>query len=122
MKAACQNWPANSARQTIHRDLTCPRLEPIVELEFGHVPSRVIRLLRRSPSELTRLNRLWRRSPVAQRAARAVSYGDGFIDYAKFFGGLEDGGLDGLANYQMCSPIRGAGSVSRLDEYAAAYL
>ena len=40
---------------------------------------------------------------------RAVPFGDGFIDYAAFFAGLVEGGFDGLANYEMCSPIRGGG-------------
>ena len=41
---------------------------------------------------------------------RAVKFGEGFIDYAAFFRGLQDGGFDGIANYEMCSPIRGGGS------------
>ncbi len=39
---------------------------------------------------------------------RAVPFGEGFIDYEAFFAGLADGGFDGVANYEMCSPIRGA--------------
>jgi sugar phosphate isomerase/epimerase len=53
---------------------------------------------------------------------RAVAFGDGFIDYAAFFAGLADGGFDGLANYEMCSPIRGGGSLENLDRYARGYL
>jgi sugar phosphate isomerase/epimerase len=53
---------------------------------------------------------------------RAVLFGDGFIDYEAFFSGLADGGFDGLANYEMCSPIRGGGSLENLDAYARGYL
>jgi sugar phosphate isomerase/epimerase len=53
---------------------------------------------------------------------RAVPFGDGFIDYEAFFAGLADGGFDGLANYEMCSPIRGGGSPENLDRYASGYL
>ena len=40
---------------------------------------------------------------------RAVPFGEGFIDYTTFFRGLLDGGFDGVAAYEMCSPIRGGG-------------
>jgi sugar phosphate isomerase/epimerase len=53
---------------------------------------------------------------------RAVPFGDGFIDYRAFFAGLVEGGFDGLANYEMCSPIRGGGSLENLDSYARRYL
>lgn len=53
---------------------------------------------------------------------RAVPFGEGFIDYAGFFRGLAEGGFDGLANYEMCSPIRGGGGLENLDGYARAYL
>jgi sugar phosphate isomerase/epimerase len=53
---------------------------------------------------------------------RAVPFGDGFVDYAAFFAGLIAGGFDGLANYEMCSPIRGGGSLENLDAYARGYL
>ncbi len=53
---------------------------------------------------------------------RAVKFGEGQIDYAAFFRGLADGGFDGLASYEMCSPIRGGGGLANLDEYAAQYL
>jgi len=53
---------------------------------------------------------------------RAVKFGEGFIDYPAFFRGLKDGGFDGVANYEMCSPIRGGGSVENLDAYAARYV
>jgi sugar phosphate isomerase/epimerase len=53
---------------------------------------------------------------------RAVPFGDGFIDYEAFFAGMADGGFDGLANYEMCSPVRGGGSLENLDEYARGYV
>jgi sugar phosphate isomerase/epimerase len=53
---------------------------------------------------------------------RAVPFGEGFIDYATFFRGLCDGGFDGIAVYEMCSPIRGGGALENLDRYATRYL
>lgn len=53
---------------------------------------------------------------------RAVPFGEGFIEYEAFFRGLTDGGFDGVANYEMCSPIRGGGALENLDAYAARYL
>jgi sugar phosphate isomerase/epimerase len=55
-------------------------------------------------------------------AVRAVPFGAGFIDYAAFFAGLRDGGFDGVASYEMCSPLRGGGSRESLDSCATAYL
>lgn len=53
---------------------------------------------------------------------RAVPFGTGFIDYEAFFHGLRDGGFDGLATFEMCSPIRGGGSIENLDHYAQTYI
>lgn len=53
---------------------------------------------------------------------RAVKFGEGFIDYDAFFQGLKEGGFDGIANYEMCSPIRGGGDLDNLDTYAATYV
>jgi sugar phosphate isomerase/epimerase len=53
---------------------------------------------------------------------RAVPFGDGCIDYRAFFKGLRDGGFDGLATYEMCSPLRGGGSAENLDRCAGRYL
>jgi sugar phosphate isomerase/epimerase len=53
---------------------------------------------------------------------RAVKFGEGFIDYAAFFRGLKDGGFDGIANFEMCSPVRGGGAIENLDAYSARYL
>ncbi|MCU0877884.1 MAG: sugar phosphate isomerase/epimerase [Pirellulaceae bacterium] len=53
---------------------------------------------------------------------RAVPFGTGEIDYEAFFRGLTEGGFNGLATYEMCSPIRGGGDESNLDRYAATYV
>lgn len=53
---------------------------------------------------------------------RAVPFGTGFIDYAAFFQGLKDGGFDGIATFEMCSPLRGGGSLQNLDACATTYL
>ena len=54
--------------------------------------------------------------------AQAVPFGTGFIDYAAFFRGLRDGGFDGIATYEICSPIRGGGTLENLDASAVKYL
>ena len=53
---------------------------------------------------------------------RAVPFGEGGIDYRAFFQGLREGGFDGWANYEMCSPIRGGGTADNLDACAAGYI
>ena len=53
---------------------------------------------------------------------RAVKFGEGFIDYEAFFRGLKEGGFDGIANFEMCSPVRGGGSMENLDACAAHYV
>ncbi|MEQ1862746.1 MAG: sugar phosphate isomerase/epimerase family protein [Chthoniobacteraceae bacterium] len=53
---------------------------------------------------------------------RAVPFGTGFIDYAAFFRGLREGGFDGIATYEICSPIRGGGERANLDACARTYL
>jgi sugar phosphate isomerase/epimerase len=60
--------------------------------------------------------------PAMPELVRAVPFGEGFIDYAAFFRGLRDGGFDGVAAYEMCSPLRGGGSIENLDRCAAQYL
>ncbi|MEX2176494.1 MAG: sugar phosphate isomerase/epimerase family protein [Pirellulaceae bacterium] len=54
--------------------------------------------------------------------ARAVEFGTGQIDYTAFFRGLSEGGFAGIASYEMCSPLRGGGSLENLDACAAAYM
>lgn len=60
--------------------------------------------------------------PVAPDMVRAVKFSQGFIDYPAFFQGLKEGGFDGIANYEMCSPVRGGGSLENLDAYAGHYV
>jgi sugar phosphate isomerase/epimerase len=60
--------------------------------------------------------------PAGPDLVRAVPFGEGFIDYPAFFRGLSDGGFNGVAVYEMCSPIRGGGSVENLDRYARTYV
>ena len=60
--------------------------------------------------------------PAGPDLVRAVPFGTGFIDYAAFFRGLRDGGFDGLATFEMCSPVRGGGSLENLDRCARAYI
>jgi sugar phosphate isomerase/epimerase len=60
--------------------------------------------------------------PALPDAVRAVPFGKGFIDYRAFFAGLRDGGFNGLATYEICSPIRDGGSLDNLDRCASTYL
>jgi len=53
---------------------------------------------------------------------RAVPFGTGFIDYEGFFRGLREGGFNGTAVFEMCSPLRGGGSMTNLDACARTYL
>jgi len=51
-------------------------------------------------------------------AFRAVAMGRGVIDYRAFFRGLREGGFAGYVCYEMCSPLRGGGSMENLDRTA----
>jgi len=53
---------------------------------------------------------------------KAVPMGEGFIDYALFFKALRDTGYDGYVAYEMCSELRGGGSIANLDSYARRFL
>ena len=53
---------------------------------------------------------------------RAVPLGEGFLDLDGFFAGLREGGFDGYVAYEMCSPVRGGGSLENLDRTAKASL
>ena len=54
--------------------------------------------------------------------AKATTMGSGEIDYDAFFRGLREGGFDGWAIYEMCSPLIGGGSQANLDRNALAFL
>ncbi len=43
-------------------------------------------------------------------------------DYEGFFKGLKEGGFDGVATFEMCSPLRGGGSLENLDFCSKRYL
>jgi sugar phosphate isomerase/epimerase len=60
--------------------------------------------------------------PAGPDLVRAVPFGGGCIDYAAFFAGLRAGGFDGLATYEMCSPVRGGGALENLDHCARTYV
>ncbi|MBM4067675.1 MAG: sugar phosphate isomerase/epimerase [Planctomycetes bacterium] len=60
--------------------------------------------------------------PATPDLVRAVPFGTGFINYAAFFEGLRAGGFDGIATYEMCSPIRSGGALANLDHYARTYV
>ena len=53
---------------------------------------------------------------------QAVPIEEGFIDYASFLSALEAGGFSGPVAYEMCSPLRGGGSMENLDSYARQFL
>ncbi len=53
---------------------------------------------------------------------QAVPMGEGFIDYRGFFAALRAGGYDGTVGYEMCSPLKGGGSIENLDGYAQRFL
>src|SRR4029078_8897780 len=59
---------------------------------------------------------------LAPDEVRAAAFGTGFSDSPSFFRGLADGGYRGPATYEICSPIRGGGSLENLDACATAYL
>ncbi|HUT36747.1 MAG TPA: sugar phosphate isomerase/epimerase family protein [Planctomycetota bacterium] len=61
-------------------------------------------------------------APAEPPIVRAVPMGDGFVDYPAFFRGLRDGGYDGWAAYEMCSPLRGGGSIETLDACARRFI
>lgn len=55
-------------------------------------------------------------------ATLAVPMGEGFINYRAFLAALRDGGYRGPVAYEMCSPLRGGGSLENLDRCARVFL
>lgn len=55
-------------------------------------------------------------------AVLAVPMGEGFIDYKHFLRVLADGGYEGFVSYEMCSPLRGGGSLQNLDRCARRFV
>ncbi len=61
-------------------------------------------------------------SPRLPPAALAVPMGDGELPYRAFFAALKSGGFDGWVSYEMCSPLRGGGSLDNLKAAAKKFL
>ena len=57
-----------------------------------------------------------------QPALVAVPIDEGFIDYRSFLNNMEAAGFRGPIAYEMCSPLRGGGSLANLDYYANRFL
>ena len=55
-------------------------------------------------------------------SVQAVPMDEGFIDYRTFLTQFDKGGFEGPVAYEMCSPLRGGGSVENLDAYARKFL
>lgn len=55
-------------------------------------------------------------------AVLAVPMGEGFIDYRIFLRALKANGFCGSIAYEMCSPLRGGGSLENLDQFAKAFV
>ncbi len=55
-------------------------------------------------------------------AVQAVPMDEGFIDYRAFLSALEEGGFKGAIAYEMCSPLRGGGTLANLDSYARRFI
>jgi len=53
---------------------------------------------------------------------RAVPMSDGDMDNLSFIKGLQAGGYDGPIAYEMCSPLRGGGSIKNLDYCAKRFI
>lgn len=52
----------------------------------------------------------------------AVPIDEGFIDYRAFLTSMWDAGFRGSVAYEMCSPLRGGGSMENLDRYASRFI
>ncbi|MBI3879121.1 MAG: sugar phosphate isomerase/epimerase [Verrucomicrobia bacterium] len=61
-------------------------------------------------------------APVGPALARAVPVGEGDIGTLDFVRGLKAGGFDGPIAYEMCSPVRGGGSIENLDRCARRFI
>ena len=53
---------------------------------------------------------------------RAVSIGEGFLDYKSFINTLKEIGYQGYIAYEMCEVLKGGGSVENLDKSARAFI
>jgi len=59
---------------------------------------------------------------VEPPAVLAVPMGTGELPYDAFLGTLQAHGYDGWVSYEMCSPIRGGGSLDNLKAYARGFI
>ncbi len=59
---------------------------------------------------------------IEPNAVKATEMGSGEINYGEFFRGLTEGGFDGWAIYEMCSPVLGGGTVKNLDRLARGFV
>jgi sugar phosphate isomerase/epimerase len=55
-------------------------------------------------------------------AVQAVPIDEGFIDYPAFLSALTASGFKGAIAYEMCSPLKGGGSLDNLDRYARRFI
>lgn len=55
-------------------------------------------------------------------AMQAVPIDEGFIDYSSFLSALLQSGFCGSVAYEICSPVRGGGSIKNLDRYCRRFL
>jgi sugar phosphate isomerase/epimerase len=55
-------------------------------------------------------------------AVLAVPMGEGELPYESFLSALQSHGYDGWVSYEMCSPIRGGGSLDNLKAYARRFI
>lgn len=53
---------------------------------------------------------------------RAVSMGEGYLDYKTFIGTLKEIGYQGYIAYEMCEVLKGGGSIENLDKSAKTFL
>jgi sugar phosphate isomerase/epimerase len=60
--------------------------------------------------------------PAEPAAVLAVPMGEGELPYKPFFAALKASGFDGWVSYEMCSPLRGGGSLDNLRRYAHRFL
>lgn len=61
-------------------------------------------------------------APSEPPAVLAVPMGQGELPYDAFLRTLRAHGYDGWVTYEMCSPIRGGGSLNNLESYARAFI
>jgi sugar phosphate isomerase/epimerase len=102
----------------------CLRGEELFETARGLAPDTVYTTL----ADYVRLPRFHYRPDLInyEKAepdmVRAVPMGEGDLDSATFLRGLHAGGFNGPVAYEMCSPLRGGGSLENLDRCATAFL